>query len=620
YYLNVRSGKPQFYWYGLSVEGYHTASDPLPTLSWSHVAATYDGTNVLIYINGELDSTHATTGDGTVTANPVGLGYATEGTRYLNGMLDDARIYNAALTSNQLYSLYELGSDQDSDGVSLATESFYFSDPTDSDTDDDGLDDFAEINYYLTDPTASNEFANISGTVTYKGSSTGQTIVIASPTRFGWHTNNSVTLTGPGNFTITNAPVRSNYWIKAFRDTDNDGVRDENEPVGWNFTNFPFSSSGLTDVSVHVEKVRGFRVDFAYYAIYGGQGAAELIVSNALEWGVNTIYALAYSWKYGTYWENPETAHLQDEGSIGSDDVLPKLLQVAHSNNVKVIAWIQPVNSFRWAWEDNVSWRATKADGTYYTEDSNSPRRYLLSPFNTNYLAWVDDVINEVLDLGVDGIDISETMIDPTVSTNLTYDAAATNLFFERYPNGELGGDEWVALRSEILTSNIFARVGEVVRARTNKEYHVTFSLSAESDGDLRPVSYLGEGTGFDLGQILDLPEAVRPDVFNGEYIWQSKAAKNCDTNTFSPDWTAYAATTAVNRARGRVIVVSHPEISSGESSSCGLSPINPTMEQFETSLFHAITNSAGVDFYSHHLAVNTNAGYVISNVYLNTP
>ncbi|MBU0676596.1 MAG: LamG domain-containing protein, partial [Verrucomicrobia bacterium] len=40
YYLNVRSGKPQFYWYGLSVEGYHTASDPLPTLSWSHVAAT----------------------------------------------------------------------------------------------------------------------------------------------------------------------------------------------------------------------------------------------------------------------------------------------------------------------------------------------------------------------------------------------------------------------------------------------------------------------------------------------------------------------------------------------------------------------------------------------------
>ncbi|MBU0679162.1 MAG: hypothetical protein KJ626_13745 [Verrucomicrobia bacterium] len=44
-------------------------------------------------------------------------------------------------------------------------------------------------------------------------------------------------------------------------------------------------------------------------------------------------------------------------------------------------------------------------------------------------------------------------MSDPAVSTNLTYDAAATNLFFERYPNGELGGDEWVALRAEILTS-----------------------------------------------------------------------------------------------------------------------------------------------------------------------
>ncbi|MBU0677452.1 MAG: hypothetical protein KJ626_04980 [Verrucomicrobia bacterium] len=540
----------------------------------------------------------------------------------------DGDVFSRAVIGNVAGTYFRIASvpplDSDGDGLDDFEESLLGTDTDSNDTDRDGLLDADEFSVYLTDPAASNDFVNISGLLTYSGSDPGPTCVIASPSRFGWMTNNSTGIDGPGAYTIDHIPMRSSYWIKAFRDLNTNGVWEASEPSTTHAIKWSVPPEGLTNVTVDVQKVRAMRVDFAYYLGYGAEGAARLIVSNAVDWRVNTIYALAYSWQYGTYWiPDGSTPFLLPEPGIGDQDALPELIEVAHSNGIKVIAWLQPLNSCSNAWMQNPSWRATRADGSYYDapEDRGSPQRYLLSPFNTGYLHWMDSVINEILDLGVDGLDVSETMVDPQFGTNLTYDAAATNLFFERYPNGALGDDDWVALRSEILTSNVYRRIGQLVDARTNKDYHVTATWAPDSGGELKPASVIADATGFDFDAILDLPEEYRPNVYNAEVVWQSKAARHCDTNTFNPGWTAYAIQTVVDKAAGRTLCVGHPEMSTAVPGElCGLPELTPTRTQFEMALFHAITNSAGADFYSHHTVTETNAGSVVSNVYWSVP
>ena len=70
-------------------------------LTWIHVAGTYDGAALRIYINGILDGT--TPGVTTIAANPLPLGIGAQpdatGTRSLKGQMDDVRIYNRALTA-----------------------------------------------------------------------------------------------------------------------------------------------------------------------------------------------------------------------------------------------------------------------------------------------------------------------------------------------------------------------------------------------------------------------------------------------------------------------------------------------------------------------------------------
>jgi hypothetical protein len=88
------------------------ASNLSPSLNqWYHVAAVRDGTQKLLYIDGKLDST-ANVSDGQITSCPhdVYIGARARGDNtgpenFFNGMIDDVRIYNAALTREQIMNL-----------------------------------------------------------------------------------------------------------------------------------------------------------------------------------------------------------------------------------------------------------------------------------------------------------------------------------------------------------------------------------------------------------------------------------------------------------------------------------------------------------------------------------
>jgi uncharacterized repeat protein (TIGR01451 family) len=73
--------------------------------TWMHIAATYDGTTMRLYINGFEENSMA--GPAAIGANTLGLGIGAQsnGTNRFRGGIDDVRIYNRALSAAEVGAL-----------------------------------------------------------------------------------------------------------------------------------------------------------------------------------------------------------------------------------------------------------------------------------------------------------------------------------------------------------------------------------------------------------------------------------------------------------------------------------------------------------------------------------
>ncbi|UCD15472.1 MAG: DUF2341 domain-containing protein [Candidatus Omnitrophota bacterium] len=69
--------------------------------NWHHVAGTYDGSNLKVYIDGKLLKTGAYSQIPHTSSHPLTIGYATFHT-YLNGLLDEVAVYNRALSASEI--------------------------------------------------------------------------------------------------------------------------------------------------------------------------------------------------------------------------------------------------------------------------------------------------------------------------------------------------------------------------------------------------------------------------------------------------------------------------------------------------------------------------------------
>jgi len=92
-----------------------TYSSSLPTGEWIHLTGTYDGSKtasgVNLYLNGsdvdDADSTSGTYDAMESTSKEVKIGRY--GATYLDGKIDDVRIYNKELTATEVQRIYDLG-------------------------------------------------------------------------------------------------------------------------------------------------------------------------------------------------------------------------------------------------------------------------------------------------------------------------------------------------------------------------------------------------------------------------------------------------------------------------------------------------------------------------------
>jgi chitodextrinase len=103
YYLEASSsqgppatgGKP-------NIGGSLIGSAALPANTWSHLAGTYDGTTLRLYVNGVQVASRAQTGSIATTTNPLQIGGDSFFGQYFQGTIDEVRIYNRVLTSTEI--------------------------------------------------------------------------------------------------------------------------------------------------------------------------------------------------------------------------------------------------------------------------------------------------------------------------------------------------------------------------------------------------------------------------------------------------------------------------------------------------------------------------------------
>ncbi|NUM52000.1 MAG: LamG domain-containing protein, partial [Flavobacteriales bacterium] len=80
--------------------------------SWYHVAGTYNKATgeQKLYVNGQLVNTRIHPAGNTVVPltwySDMRIGHSMNGNSYFNGKIDDVRLYNKALTNQEVQDLY----------------------------------------------------------------------------------------------------------------------------------------------------------------------------------------------------------------------------------------------------------------------------------------------------------------------------------------------------------------------------------------------------------------------------------------------------------------------------------------------------------------------------------
>jgi glucose/arabinose dehydrogenase len=76
----------------------------LPIDAWSHLAFTWDGTTTRMYVNGTQVATAALSGTAVASTGPLRIGGNGVWGEWFNGLIDDVRVYNRALSAAEIAS------------------------------------------------------------------------------------------------------------------------------------------------------------------------------------------------------------------------------------------------------------------------------------------------------------------------------------------------------------------------------------------------------------------------------------------------------------------------------------------------------------------------------------
>ncbi len=103
----------------LTFVGWDSGSSPTKSVSsttalsanqWYHIAVTYDGTTASAYVNGVFEASTSTGNAIRDTTDHIRIGEECSfANRYWNGVIDEARVYDRALSASEVTALYSMG-------------------------------------------------------------------------------------------------------------------------------------------------------------------------------------------------------------------------------------------------------------------------------------------------------------------------------------------------------------------------------------------------------------------------------------------------------------------------------------------------------------------------------
>jgi len=82
--------------------GHADAREAEPVRQWSHLAVTYDGAAVVLFLDGEAVSRHPAAGDISSTADPLWIGGNHPYGEHFQGLIDEVRVYDRALSGQEV--------------------------------------------------------------------------------------------------------------------------------------------------------------------------------------------------------------------------------------------------------------------------------------------------------------------------------------------------------------------------------------------------------------------------------------------------------------------------------------------------------------------------------------
>jgi len=94
----------QFHIYTGGAWTYSTYTPTFDITQWHHYAGTWDGTTIRLYVDGTMQDSDSKSGSMSDTG-ALTIGRDDGASRYLDGMLDEVRIYNAKLTDTEVAAL-----------------------------------------------------------------------------------------------------------------------------------------------------------------------------------------------------------------------------------------------------------------------------------------------------------------------------------------------------------------------------------------------------------------------------------------------------------------------------------------------------------------------------------
>jgi len=103
YFLEATSSNGGVPWAG-GTFGEVSGPTALPANAWTHLAVTYDGATLRLYVNGAQVSSVPRTGSIATSTNPLQIGGDNIYGQFFQGTIDEVRVYNVAVTQAQIQS------------------------------------------------------------------------------------------------------------------------------------------------------------------------------------------------------------------------------------------------------------------------------------------------------------------------------------------------------------------------------------------------------------------------------------------------------------------------------------------------------------------------------------